>query len=107
MANTAKTPASPGDAAGSPEAGSPEELTTGAAPDAQARSGAEPQTAPEAETATTDDLDETKRKFREALDRKKQAHANDTATAGERAAGKAHGAGGPATSRRQFRRKSG
>jgi len=56
---------------------------------------------------TADDLDETKRKFREALDRKKQANAKDTASAGNRAAGKAHGAGGPATSRRQFRRKSG
>ncbi|MCW2932416.1 MAG: hypothetical protein JWM19_3378 [Actinomycetia bacterium] len=77
--------------------------TAGAAPDAQPRPGAEPETAPEA----TQDLDETKRKFREALDRKKQAHANDTATAGNRAAGKAQGAGGPATSRRQFRRKSG
>jgi hypothetical protein len=73
---------------------------------------AETGTGPEAEPAPAgaspaDDLDETKRKFREALDRKKQAHANDTAAAGNRTAGKAHGAGGPATSRRQFRRKSG
>ncbi len=107
MAKSAKTPVSPGDAAG-PEAEplQPEApLTAGAAPDADARPGSEPETAPEA--AATDDLDETKRKFREALDRKKQAHANDTAAAGARAAGKASGAGGPATSRRQFRRKSG
>jgi hypothetical protein len=82
---------------------SPEvQQTSGAAPDGEAQSGAEP----EAATAATD-LDETKRKFREALDRKKQAHAQDTAAAGNRAVGKAHGAGGPASSRRQFRRKSG
>jgi hypothetical protein len=54
-----------------------------------------------------DDLDDVKRKFREALDRKKQASAKDSASAGARAAGKAHQAGGPASSRRQFRRKSG
>ena len=53
------------------------------------------------------DLDDVKRKFREALDRKKQASAKDAASGGARAAGKAHAAGGPATSRRQFRRKSG
>ena len=75
--------------------GLPSSKTAGAAPEAQARSGAEPQAAPEAGTATTDDLDETKRKFREALDRKKQAHANDTAAAGERAAGKARGRAAP------------
>ncbi|HEX3963362.1 MAG TPA: DUF5302 domain-containing protein [Trebonia sp.] len=114
MAKSAKTPVSPGDAAGSAEAGSPEagspeagspeaETSEGKSPDAAAPPGAEPQTAPE----VADDLDETKRKFREALDRKKQAHANDSAAAGNRAAGKAQGAGGPATSRRQFRRKSG
>jgi len=53
------------------------------------------------------DLDDVKRKFREALDRKKQASAKDAASAGGRGSGKAHAAGGPATSRRQFRRKSG
>ena len=114
MAKSAKTPATSGDAAGAPEGESPEvesprvkspdaELEPGAALDAAAGPGTEP----EAATAPADDLDETKRKFREALDRKKQAHANDTAAAGNRSAGKAHGAGGPATGRRQFRRKSG
>lgn len=53
------------------------------------------------------DIDDVKRKFREALDRKKQASAKDAASAGARTQGKAHAAGGPATSRRQFRRKSG
>jgi hypothetical protein len=74
-------------------------------PDAEAVSDAGSQAEP-APAASADDLDETKRKFREALDRKKQAHAS-TAAAGNRGAGKAQGAGGPATSRRQFRRKSG
>jgi hypothetical protein len=74
----------------------------------------DPEEAPEAAGATADaspdepdDLEETKRKFREALDRKKQASTRDSAASGTRGTGKAHGAGGPATSRRQFRRKSG
>jgi Family of unknown function (DUF5302) len=117
MAKSAKAPGSPAEPTRSAEAGSPEtkapaakspdaELATGEAPDAEAQSGAGSEPAEGAPPAA-DDLDETKRKFREALDRKKQAHAKDTAAAGNRAAGKAHGAGGPATSRRQFRRKSG
>jgi hypothetical protein len=50
------------------------------------------------------DLDETKRKFREALDRKRGAHAS---AEGAQDTGKVHGAHGPAASRRSFRRKSG
>jgi hypothetical protein len=52
------------------------------------------------------DLDETKRKFREALERKHQAH-NEGQGNGGRDDGKIHGAHGPAASRRNFRRKSG
>ena len=52
------------------------------------------------------DLDETKRKFREALERKHQAH-NEGQGKGGREDGKIHGAHGPAGSRRNFRRKSG
>lgn len=52
------------------------------------------------------DLDETKRKFREALERKHQAH-NEGQGKGGREDGKIHGAHGPAASRRNFRRKSG
>jgi Family of unknown function (DUF5302) len=52
------------------------------------------------------DLDETKRKFREALERKHQAH-NEGQGKGGRDDGKIHGAHGPAASRRNFRRKSG
>jgi hypothetical protein len=52
------------------------------------------------------DLDETKRKFREALERKHQAHTEGQGKGG-REDGKIHGAHGPAASRRNFRRKSG
>ncbi len=72
--------------------------------------------APEADTAATGDdaaeeqakpdLDETKRKFREALERKHQAH-SDGQSRGGRDGSKINGAHGPAASRRNFRRKSG
>jgi uncharacterized protein DUF5302 len=52
------------------------------------------------------DLDETKRKFREALERKHQAHNEGQGNSG-RDGGKISGAHGPAASRRNFRRKSG
>jgi hypothetical protein len=52
------------------------------------------------------DLDEVKRKFREALDRKRSAHASANAD-GAHDTGKVHGSHGPAASRRSFRRKSG
>ena len=58
------------------------------------------------EDADKPDLDETKRKFREALERKHQAH-NEGQGKGGREDGKIHGAHGPAASRRNFRRKSG
>ena len=47
-----------------------------------------------------------KAKFREALDRKRQAHAEGQGKGGHEA-GKVSGAHGPAASRRNFRRKSG
>jgi hypothetical protein len=52
------------------------------------------------------DMDEVKRKFREALDRKRDVHAEGSAGAG-RDSNKIHDAHGPARSRRDFRRKSG
>jgi Family of unknown function (DUF5302) len=54
--------------------------------------------------AEKDDLDEVKRKFREALERKRSGHAS---AEGVDHTGKVHGAHGPAASRRSFRRKSG
>jgi len=75
------------------------------------QSGAEASPAPEApreeateEAAAKPDLDETKRKFREALERKRSTHAT---TEGADHTGKVHGSHGPAASRRSFRRKSG
>jgi hypothetical protein len=65
------------------------------------QSGAEASPAPE---AAPPDLDETKRKFREALERKRRTHA--TAESADHT-GKVHGSHGPAASRRAFRRKSG
>jgi hypothetical protein len=52
------------------------------------------------------DMDDLKRKFREALDRKKDQHASANAE-GAQGTGKVHDAHGPASSRRSFRRKSG
>jgi hypothetical protein len=52
------------------------------------------------------DLDEVKRKFREALERKRGTHAGASAE-GAHDTGKVHGSHGPAASRRSFRRKSG
>jgi hypothetical protein len=52
------------------------------------------------------DLDETKRKFREALERKQQAHSDSQGQSG-RDGSKISGAHGPAAARRNFRRKSG
>ena len=75
------------------------------------QSGAEASPAPESppeeaaeEAAAKPDLDETKRKFREALERKRSTHAT---TEGADHTGKVHGSHGPAASRRSFRRKSG
>ena len=58
------------------------------------------------EAAATPDIDETKRKFREALERKHQAHSEGQGKGG-RDDRKINGAHGPAASRRSFRRKSG
>jgi hypothetical protein len=51
--------------------------------------------------------DEVKRKFREALDRKREKQAEHSGGRGGKNAGKVNGAHGPAGNRRSFRRKSG
>ena len=66
----------------------------------------ESQDAADAADADKPDLDDVKRKFRAALDRKRSDHASDAAGTGK-TQGKVHGAHGPAASRRSFRRKSG
>jgi hypothetical protein len=63
--------------------------------------------APSSESAEAKpELDDVKRKFREALDRKRGVHAAANAE-GAQDTGKVHGAHGPAANRRSFRRKSG
>jgi len=51
--------------------------------------------------------DEVKRKFREALERKRAKEADSGRAGRGKDAGKIHGAHGPARKRREFRRKSG
>ena len=51
--------------------------------------------------------DEARRKFREALERKRAREADTSQARGGRDTGKIHGAHGPARQRRSFRRKSG
>jgi Family of unknown function (DUF5302) len=60
-------------------------------------------TAPDPE----DSEEELKRKFREALERKRANQADATAARGGKDTGKVHGARGLARSRRSFRRKTG
>ena len=76
------------------------------APEGSAPESAAPQAADAAgeEAPAKPGLDETKRKFREALERKRGNHAS---AQGADHTGKVHGSHGPATSRRSFRRKSG
>ena len=60
-------------------------------------------TAPEPEGSE----EEIKRKFREALERKRARHADGNGARSGNDAGKVHGAHGLARSRRSFRRKTG
>ena len=87
----------------SPTPGTP--AAAASQPDA-APSEAAPADAASQPDGAKSDLDEVKRKFREALDRKRNAHASANAE-GAHDTGKVHGAHGPAASRRSFRRKSG
>lgn len=67
---------------------------------------AQPPEAPAEGDEGKPDLDEVKRKFRAALDRKREIHAEGSGKGGQDS-GKIHGAHGPARHDRQFRRKSG
>jgi hypothetical protein len=72
--------------------------------DTPSDAAAEPEAA--AKPSAGGDLDDMKRKFREALDRKRGAQTAANAD-GAHDTGKVHGAHGPASTRRSFRRKSG
>jgi hypothetical protein len=63
--------------------------------------------APEPEGSEEDSEEEMKRRFREALERKRAMHADGNAAPAGKDAGKVHGARGLARSRRSFRRKTG
>jgi hypothetical protein len=82
---------------------------TDAAPEPEGSSDAAPE--PEASTDAAPEPEaseeEIKRKFREALERKRAMHTDGNAARGGKDAGKVHGARGLARSRRSFRRKSG
>jgi hypothetical protein len=81
--------------------------TESAAPQAEAQPETTTEHAEaEGEETAKPDLDETKRKFREALERKHQARGDGQGEVG-RDGSKISGAHGPAASRRNFRRKSG
>jgi Family of unknown function (DUF5302) len=56
---------------------------------------------------SAEEEEEMKRRFREALERKRAEQAEANAVRGGKDAGKVQGAHGPAGSRRSFRRKSG
>jgi uncharacterized protein DUF5302 len=81
------------------------EASTGPAKPAgpAAQAGDKPPASDLPDTAKAD-LEELKRKFREALERKHGTHAS---AEGAQDTGKVHGSHGPETSRRTFRRKSG
>ncbi len=92
----------PADAARPVHDGPPGVASETAKPGAQAEPGAGAKPGPPEES----ELDDMKRKFREALDRKRGSHAAGNAE-GAQDTGKVHGSHGPAASRRSFRRKSG
>ena len=81
-----------------------EQSGTDAAPDSAPLADAAAQEEGGAPPGAQAEFDELKRKFREALDRKRSAHAS---AEGAHDTGKVHGSHGPAVSRRSFRRKSG
>ena len=102
-----KTPAEPAATESAATQGETAPETTGPETAAQPDEAGEgtAATVPAADGAAPN-LDETKRKFREALERKHQAH-SDSQAKGGRDGSKINGAHGPAASRRNFRRKSG
>jgi Family of unknown function (DUF5302) len=72
--------------------------------DTPSDAAAEPEAA--AEPNAGGDFEDMKRKFREALERKRGAQTAANAE-GAQDTGKVHGSHGPASTRRSFRRKSG
>src|ERR1700722_6246011 len=111
-AETAETEAATAGAGADPAPEAKREATAKPGPPAKPETQAKPAAAakPAADEAAEDgakpDIDDVKAKFREALDRKRQVHAEGQGKGGHES-GKVSGAHGPAASRRNFRRKSG
>jgi len=82
---------------------SPDSATTASAPEDTPSDAADPEAADAKPGA---DFEDMKRKFREALERKRGAQSAANAE-GAHDTGKVHGSHGPASTRRSFRRKSG
>jgi hypothetical protein len=78
--------------------------TPRASEDTTSEAAAEPEAA--AKSGAGADFEDVKRKFREALERKRGGQTAANAE-GAHDTGKVHGAHGPASMRRSFRRKSG
>jgi hypothetical protein len=106
-ARQAKTDQATAETAEQAEAGQPEAGQPRAGQPEAGQAQAEQAAARPAKAQAKPDLDEVKRKFRAALDRKREASTDDGAGSSGRDAGKIHGAHGPAAGRRSFRRKSG
>ena len=87
----------------------PEDRKSGpAAPEGTGQQPAQTDITAEDEQAEDEQAeDEQRRKFREALDRKRAQHADSNSQRSGPGGGKVPGAHGPAHSRRSFRRKSG
>ncbi len=76
---------------------------TGPEPEPSADTGPEPEPCEDSE----DLEDEARRKFREALERKRAREAGTAGGLAGNNTGKVHGAHGPASTRRSFRRRGG
>jgi hypothetical protein len=105
MADTASEPEDP-------ETGVSSKAGTGPRAGAGSKAGASPSNRARSEAAgspadAAGPEDEARRKFREALERKRAREADTSQARGGRDTGKIHGAHGPARQRRSFRRKSG
>jgi len=105
MADTASEPEDP-------ETGASSKAGAGPRAGAGSRAGASPSNGSRSEAAGSpadgaSPEDEARRKFREALERKRAREADTSQARGGRDTGKIHGAHGPARQRRSFRRKSG
>jgi hypothetical protein len=103
MSDSAKQDIPVGDSA---TAEAPAQTRPGADADAGSTASADGAASANGANEATPDLDEVKRKFRAALDRKREVHAEGSGKGG-RDAGKINDAHGPARNRRSFRRKSG